>query len=94
MNKLVVVLLVVLVAGFAVAQTCIVPAPAAPPLPRELVITLPPGGGAQGCTARAIVNNGVRPAEYPIANAKCAVAVGIALQAAANDNGWNDGGTP
>lgn len=79
----------------ALAQTCIVAAPAAPPVPTALVINIPPDGGGSGCTAYAMVSGVSRaPTVFPIGNAKCAVAVAIALQAAAIDNGWNDGGVP
>jgi hypothetical protein len=82
------------VAGVAFAQTCIVPAPSAPPVPSYLVVNLPPDGGSSGCTAYAVVSGGANPRTYPVSNAKCAVVVAMALQAAANDNGWNDGGVP
>ena len=85
---------VVLISAYTTAQTCIIPAPPRPPTPRLLIITLPEDGGTQGCTANAPVVATVRANEYPIANAKCATAVQIAKQAAANDNGWNDGGVP
>ena len=86
--------LVVLLSAVAVAQTCVVPAPPVPPTPRVLYVTLPVDGGTVGCTASAPMPGGPVPADYPISNAKCAQAVGIAKQAAANDNGWNDGGAP
>lgn len=78
----------------ALAQTCVQQAPSKPPLPDQLIVQLPADGGTQGCTASAHVSGGATPQPYPIGNAKCATAVGIAQQAAANDNGWNDGGTP
>lgn len=78
----------------AVAQTCIVPAPSAPPQPTSAVVVLPVDGGTSGCTIRAIVPNGGAPTNYVISNAKCATVVAIVKQAAANDNGWNDGGVP
>lgn len=80
--------------AYALGQTCIVSAPVAPPVPRQLVVSLPVDGGTQGCTARAYVPGAVQASDYAIGNAKCAQAVGIAQQAAANDNGWNDGGAP
>lgn len=81
--------------AYALAQTCIVPAPAAPPVPIALVVNIPADGGGTGCTAYAMVPGAAKPPTVvPIGSAKCAVAVNIALQAAANDNGWNDGGTP
>lgn len=88
-------LVATLVAGYALAQTCIVPAPSAPPKATAFIITLPSDGGTQGCTGHAVVlPNGATPTEYPIGNAKCATVVQMASQAAANDNGWNDGGVP
>lgn len=82
-------------AAYAYAQTCILPAPAAPPVPPELIVYLPRDGGTQGCTASAPVPGGNgAPARYAVSNAKCATAVQIAKQAAAIDNGWNDGGAP
>lgn len=86
--------LVVLVAVVAAAQTCIIPAPPAPPKPTHLVVVLPSDGGTQGCLASAVVPGGPSQNTYAISNAKCSQAVAIAQQAAANDNGWNDGGTP
>lgn len=87
--------LVVLAAGAAVAQTCILPAPPAAPIPPELIVRIPRDGGTVGCTASAPVPGGSgSPGWYAISNAKCAQAVQIAKQAAANDNGWNDGGVP
>lgn len=80
--------------AYSLAQTRIVPAPSAPPIPSRLVISLPSDGGTRGCTATAQVQGGGAAQDYPIGNAKCATAVGIAKQAAANDNGWNDGGAP
>lgn len=82
-------------AGLAVAQTCIVPAPPAPPRARTLLVFLPEDGGTVGCE---VVASGTTPSpvsnRYPVSNAKCAQAVQMASQALANDNGWNDGGTP
>lgn len=83
-----------LCAGVAFAQTCLVPAPAAPPTPTALVINLPADAGSQGCTIYALVPSGQPPRTYPIGNAKCATVVAAAQQAAANDNGWSDGGAP
>lgn len=84
-----------LVSGaWSLAQTCIIPAPPRPPTPRVLNVTLPIDGGTVGCTASAPVPGGGQTNDYLIGNAKCAQAVAIAKQAAANDNGWNDGGTP
>jgi hypothetical protein len=76
------------------AQNCLVPAPVAPPTPRELIVLLPIDGGTAGCKVVASVPGGAVPKEYAIGNAKCATSVAIAKQAAANDNGWNDGGSP
>ena len=82
-------------AGVVYAQTCIVPAPVKAPTPTALVVRLPADGGTVGCTVRAFVSGGaVEAGDYPISNAKCAQSVAIAKQAAANDNGWNDGGVP
>lgn len=83
-----------LVASLAVAQTCIVPAPPTAPVPHKLIVELPPDGGTQGCTITSLVYNGAAPGSYAVSNAKCAQAVAMAKQAAANDNGWNDGGNP
>lgn len=76
------------------AQTCIVQAPPAPPIPEALVVFIPQDGGTSGCTVEAPVAGGERPQRYAISGTKCAQAVSIAKQAAANDNGWNDGGAP
>jgi|CXWL01.1.fsa_nt_gi hypothetical protein len=93
MNKFIAV--AVLFAAWAYAQTCIVSAPPAPPNPREMVVKFTnPDGGCRPCVAVAVVNNGARPNEYPQHNAKCDNACAIARQAAANDNGWDDGGVP
>lgn len=78
----------------AYAQTCIIPAPATPPQPSEFICRLPLDGGSQGCLCRATVPGGAQPQDFLIGNAKCATAVAIAKQAAAIDNGWNDGGVP
>ena len=81
--------------SFIYAQTCIVPAPAKPPRPREGFIRFTnPDGGARPCFAVAVVLGGAAPKEYQISNAKCDTSMGIFEQAAANDNGWNDGGAP
>jgi hypothetical protein len=84
-----------LASSWAIAQTCLVPAPPAPPIPALLVVKLPVDGGTAGCTVKAFAPGGGGDATaYAISNAKCAQSVAIARQAAANDNGWNDGGTP
>lgn len=80
--------------AYAYAQTCIVPAPLRPPTPRVLYVTLPIDGGTVGCLVSAPVPGGGQTNDYPIGNGKCAQAVAMAKQAAANDNGWSDGGTP
>lgn len=85
---------VIFVGTYAFAQTCITPAPSVPPSPTEFICTLPVDGGTSGCVCRATVPGGAQPQNYPIANAKCATAVAIAKQAAAKDNGWDDGGAP
>jgi hypothetical protein len=87
--------LAALFASLAVAQDCIVPRPSAPPVPVQLVVNLPPDGGTVGCTVHAVATNGpATPNVYAISNAKCSQSVLIARQAVANDNGWNDGGSP
>lgn len=87
--------LVIIASAIGWAQTCIVPAPAAPPVPVQVVINLPGDGGTAGCTAYAVsTSGGASPRTYAIGNAKCAAAAAFAVQAVANDNGWNDGGTP
>lgn len=96
MNKLIV-LVLSLTAALAVAQTCILPAPVKPPTPTQLIVTLPVDGGTVGCTVLAVLPStapGAAANAYAISNAKCATSVQIAKQAAANDNGWNDGGVP
>jgi hypothetical protein len=80
--------------SIAEAQTCIVPAPATPPVPTQLVINLPLDGGTQGCTTYANVPGASKASNYALGAAKCATSVGIAKQAAAIDNGWDDGGVP
>lgn len=82
------------VTALADGNTCVVTAPATPPVPTEFICKLPADGGSQGCLCHATVPGGKQPNSYPIGNAKCATAVAIAVQAAANDNGWSDGGTP
>lgn len=86
--------LIILAASVAIAQTCILPAPSAPPRPRECVVVMPTDAGKTGCTIRATVPGGAQPTDQSIPNGKCAVAVDMCGQAAAIDNGWNDGGTP
>lgn len=90
------VLVVAFVAGGAYAQTCIVPAPARPPTPGQIVVNLPSDGGTMGCTGVATVSGAIRPAsEQSVSrNADCAVFVRVAKQMASIDNGWNDGGAP
>lgn len=85
---------VALGARMSSAGECVVPAPALPPKAKTLLVNLPPDGGTVGCTIQAYVPGGVSPNAYAIGNAKCSTSVDIANQAAANDNGWNDGGTP
>lgn len=85
-----------LFARYALAQSsCIVPTPPAPPIPRRLIVDLPSDGGTVGCTIVAVVPGSKADANsYAISNSKCAQSVAIAKQAAAIDNGWDDGGTP
>lgn len=80
--------------GYAIAQSCAVLAPPTPPVPFQLVVALPSDGGTQGCTITAYVRGSSLQNQYPVSNGKCATAVAMAQQAAANDNGWNDGGAP
>lgn len=94
MKKVLIVVVAGCAAADAFAQNCLVPAPPAPPQPTELIVKLPLDGGTQGCTAWATVPGGQQPGLYVLGPAKCANAVGMAKQAASNDNGWNDGGTP
>lgn len=83
-----------LAALYVVAQ-CLVSAPITAPRANQLIINLPSDGGSQGCTASATSVAGLQPSGvYPIGNAKCSTARQIADQIVANDNGWNDGGTP
>lgn len=92
--KLILAVLLVLGGTYAFAQACLVPAPLTPPHAKQLIVNLLGDGGTTGCTAVGICD-GCRPATVvPIGNAKCAVAVAIAEQSVANDNGWNDGGSP
>lgn len=94
MKKLIVAVVLSFVAG-AYAQTCIVPAPVAPPVPTYMTIYLPLDGGTVGCQISATFpGQTVPPNRYPLGNVKCANMVAIAVQAVANDNGWSDGGTP
>jgi hypothetical protein len=86
---------IVLSAAIAVAQTCLVPAPIAPPRANQIVINLPVDGGTIGCTGYAVTTTGGgSPNSYPVGNAKCSTARQMADQMVANDNGWNDGGAP
>lgn len=88
---------VVLAAGWAFAQTCVVPAPPKPPVPAELHVKLPADGGTVGCVGFATLPAGTQRGpshEYAVRGSDCAVVVRVAKQMAANDNGWNDGGTP
>ena len=89
------IVIIVLSAAVAVAQNCVVPAPPSPPVPHRIYVDLPIDGGSQGCRVSAVVpGSRAEVGSYLINNAKCAQAVAMAKQAAANDNGWNDGGTP
>lgn len=82
-------------AGIAIAQTCVVPAPSAAPKAVQVVVKLNPDGGNNGCTGHAVTTaSGASPQEYAFGPAKCAVARQFGDQAVANDNGWNDGGSP
>jgi len=77
------------------AQTCIVPAPSAPPRPRSIEVVFNQDGGCTPCTATAYSPASVKPPTvFALGNAKCNQACAIAEQAVANDNGWSDGGTP
>jgi hypothetical protein len=79
----------------ALAQECVVPRPPAPPKAAQVIITLPPDGGASGCTAVATAPSAPgAPRAYPFRASWCAVARQFGDQAVAVDNGWNDGGTP
>jgi hypothetical protein len=80
--------------GYVLTQTCIVPAPPVPPTPTQATVTFPVDGGTQGCTFTAFTPGGAQSNTYSVSNAKCATMVAMAKQAAANDNGWNDGGAP
>lgn len=81
--------------AFAQLQTCIVPSPPAVPRANQIVIDLPADGGSQGCTGHAVSTaGGAPPKTYAVGNAKCATARQMADQMVANDNGWNDGGSP
>lgn len=93
MKKLLITAVLSFAAG-AIAQTCIINPPASPPIPRQLIVNLPIDGGAVGCTISAPVSAQVPSGIYAVGNAKCAVAVAMAQQAAAIDNGWGDGGVP
>lgn len=74
---------------------CIVPVPTKPPRPREVVIQVPEDGGTTGCTFQARVTDSAKPpGTYPVGNAKCKTVVDMGAQAAAIDNGWDDGGVP
>lgn len=86
--------LVIFVSGLSLAQTCIVPAPSAPPRARKLVVDLPEDGGTVGCLTYGYTPGGVNPSGHATTNGKCAQAVAIANQDVAIDNGWNDGGIP
>lgn len=85
---------VLFVAGYAWAQTCIIPAPPTPPVATQLHCNLPVDGGTAGCTCYGTTPNGATPTPVAVSNAKCSQAVQIAKQSVANDNGWSDGGAP
>lgn len=90
-----VIVTVLLFAGLTYAQTCLVPAPAAPPRAKRLVVDLPEDGGTIGCQATAYSGRlSDQPGEANVGNAMCNTAVKFANQALANANGWNDGGVP
>lgn len=94
MRKYIAMAALIAAAAYGQNQTCIVPSPSQPPKARAAIINLPTDGGTIGCTIEAIVPNGGPRTAQPIGNAKCATAVQMANQAAAVDNGWNDGGSP
>lgn len=88
------VFLVAVLAGVALAQTCLVPAPPAPPKASHLTVTFPADGGTNGCTGMGACPTCQGGTPVVLSNAKCAQARQIADQSVANDNGWNDGGAP
>lgn len=89
--------IIVLTASITLAQnqTCIIPSPAIPPRAKTVIVTVPGDGGTTGCTFHAVAMGATgAPGEYTMGNAKCATVVAMGDQAIANDNGWNDGGSP
>lgn len=84
------------VGAYVFAQTCIVPRPAAPPKATEGTIVFTNiDGGSRPCFIRALVPGGHAPNLYPVQQgARCDTAKQMADQAAAIDNGWDDGGQP
>lgn len=85
-----------LVASYVVAQTCPVPIPSVPPKAIQAYIRFTnPDGGSRPCEITGVAAGGQPPKWYPVAQGnRCDVAKDMADQAVANDNGWNDGGSP
>ena len=97
------VLLLLTLAVDSTAQTCITPAPPAPPKARGALISFNPDGGlttledggTAPCTIQGVTDDGQKRRDYPVTGvAKCNTARAMADTAVSNDNGWNDGGTP
>lgn len=88
------------VAGYAAAQ-CLVPIPPSAPRAETVTIKLNPDGGnlklSDGAPASCLMyanGSGVSSSTLGVAIGKCNVARSMGDQALANDNGYNDGGTP
>ena len=100
--------LLALVVGFraeAQLQTCLPggTSPTTAPRPTGGSVYIPPvdggaitlaDGGTFRCAFTATVPGGAAPQLYGSTLAKCNTITDMLMQAAANDNGWNDGGTP
>ncbi len=91
--------------AWAQLQTCLPGGtpPSSPPRPTQLVINIPAvdggsftlaDGGTFACVGYAPVAGGAPAQLYGSTPAKCNTAIAMAMQMAANDNAWNDGGTP
>ncbi len=86
---------VILAATYVAAQTCLVTRPSVPPKAVSVEVKFTnPDGGARPCFAYAITVGGQAPQAHQMSNAACDTIKPRADQAAANDNGWDDGGTP
>lgn len=85
----------ILIATWAAAQECVVPAPSAPPKAHTLMVKFTnPDGGSRPCEYLGVTNNGQPPQYRPVTQlTRCDIAKEMADMSVAKDNGWNDGGS-